>query len=99
LFIDIGSVIDEKTAMLAKHESQKVWLDRSQGMDSYLMAMRELAREVGRLSGRYEIAEGWRRHLHLGLCSEQADPLRRVLTGTCSSGAKGPQQNNVLPNS
>jgi LmbE family N-acetylglucosaminyl deacetylase len=79
LFIDIGSVIDEKTAMLAKHESQKVWLDRSQGMDSYLMAMRELAREVGRLSGRYEFAEGWRRHLHLGLCSEQADPLRRVL--------------------
>lgn len=58
LFVDIGSVIDEKTAMLAKHQSQKAWLDKSQGMNSYLMAMRELAREVGKLSGRFEFAEG-----------------------------------------
>ena len=33
------------------------WLDRSQGLDSYLAAMHELGREVGRMSGRFEYAE------------------------------------------
>lgn len=75
LFVDIGSTLDEKTAMLARHESQKRWLDESQGMDSYLEAMKVLMREVGSMSGRYAYAEGWRRHLHLGFCGENEDPL------------------------
>jgi hypothetical protein len=53
--------------VLAAHASQKAWLDATQGMDSYLDAADEMAREVGRMSGRFEYAEGWRRHLHLGL--------------------------------
>jgi LmbE family N-acetylglucosaminyl deacetylase len=79
IFVDIGSVIDQKTAMLACHESQQQWLDSSQGLNSYLQAMKDLSREVGHLSGRFEYAEGWRRHLHLGFCSAEADPLVAAL--------------------
>jgi len=38
-----------------------------------------MAREVGRMSGVFEYAEGWRRHLHLGFCGEDADPLGAAL--------------------
>ncbi len=55
-------------------------LDQSQGMDSYLHSMHELMRGVGRLSGgRFEFAEGWRQHLHLGFCAAEADPLAEAL--------------------
>jgi hypothetical protein len=37
--------------------------------------MQEMAREMGALSGRFEYAEGWRRHNHLGLCAAGTDPL------------------------
>jgi LmbE family N-acetylglucosaminyl deacetylase len=79
LFVDIGDVLEAKTAMLAKHESQKVWLDESQGMDSYLHAMEDICREIGMLSGRFEYAEGWRRRLHFGFCAPDADPLAEAL--------------------
>lgn len=80
LFVDVGSKLDLKTQMLAAHKSQKLWLDQSQGMDSYLATMRDIMREVGRLSdGRFEYAEGWRRHLHLGFCAADADPLAAAL--------------------
>jgi LmbE family N-acetylglucosaminyl deacetylase len=74
-FVDIESVLAEKRAMLGCHRSQKDWLDESQGMDSYLITMEMLGREVGALSGRFQNAEGWRRHLHLGFCAPDADPL------------------------
>ena len=61
--------------MLACHESQKHWLDQSQGMDSYLETMVELSREVGRLSETFEFAEGWRQHMHLGYCDTSFNPL------------------------
>ncbi len=79
LFVDVSGVIDRKAAMLACHKSQKEWLDASQGLDSYLETMKELMREVGRMSGRFEYAEGWRRHAHLGLCAAGADPLNAAL--------------------
>ena len=79
MFVDVGSVMDRKTAMLACHQSQQEWLDESQGLNSYLETMHELMREVGRLSGRFEYAEGWRRHIHLGLCAADADPLAAAL--------------------
>ncbi len=78
-FINIDSVIDGKTAMLAEHGSQKEWLDRSQGMDAYLDTMKELSREMGQLSGKCKFAEGWRRHSHLGYCDADADPLGDLL--------------------
>ncbi|HEY1598516.1 MAG TPA: PIG-L family deacetylase [Pirellulales bacterium] len=79
LFVDIGGVIEEKAAMLAAHESQQCWLDESQGLGSYITSMRELSREVGRMSGRFTYAEGWRRHSHLGFCTAEADPLVQAL--------------------
>jgi len=83
IFVDVVTVMDRKTAMLAEHKSQKEWLDKSQGMDSYLAAMEDMTRAVGKLSGRYEFAEGWRRRSHLGFCSEDANPLVDVLSEFC----------------
>jgi LmbE family N-acetylglucosaminyl deacetylase len=79
LFIDISMTIDRKREALACHKSQKEWLDHSQGLDSYLTTMVEMSREVGKMSGKFEYAEGWRRHLHLGFCGENDDPLRDAL--------------------
>lgn len=81
MWVDTGSVQDAKRAALAEHRSQRAWLDASQGMDSYLSAMDEFGRRVGRQSRRYTFAEGWRRHTHLGFCAAEADPLREVLGG------------------
>jgi hypothetical protein len=48
-------------------------------MDSYLDAMDAFSRTLGTISGRFEHAEGWRRHSHFGYCSEDDDPLRVAL--------------------
>ena len=79
LFVDIGDVLPLKRAMLGMHRSQKEWLDVSQGLDSYLTTMEGMAWEVGRQSGVFAHAEGWTRHLHLGYCAADADPLVRAL--------------------
>jgi LmbE family N-acetylglucosaminyl deacetylase len=78
-FVNTTSVHARKRQALAAHVSQKAWLDASQGMDSYLRALDDLSRAVGRMSRRFEHAEGWRRHLHLGFCAADADPLRDAL--------------------
>jgi len=78
-YIDITRVMAQKREMLAMHRSQKEWLDRSQGMDSYLDAMEQDSREVGKLSGKSQYAEGWIKHLHLGYCAEDANPLVEAL--------------------
>ncbi|NQU39714.1 MAG: PIG-L family deacetylase [Lentisphaerae bacterium] len=77
--VDISSVIDRKREMLACHQSQKLWLDQTQGMDSYLNTMCDFAAEVGTLTGPFDYAEGFRRHMHYGLCAESADPLTAAL--------------------
>jgi len=79
LFVDVTDVLERKRMTLACHQSQKRWLDESQGMDSYLTAMEGFSREVGRMSGRFEFAEGWRRRLHLGYGPKGWDPLRDAL--------------------
>ena len=79
LFVDVGAHLATMTKALAAHQSQKEWLDASQGMDSYLAAMQELKREVGKMSKQFKLAEGWRRHLHAGFCASDADPLRAAL--------------------
>jgi LmbE family N-acetylglucosaminyl deacetylase len=80
LFVDVSEVLERKVSMLSCHVSQKRWLDESQGHESYLQALRDLAAETGRMSGLFAFAEGWRRHLHLGFCGPQDDPLRAALT-------------------
>lgn len=78
-YIDTTSVHATKREALATHRSQKEWLDASQGMDSYLQTMDALSLELGRVSGRFQHAEGWRRHLHLGFSANDDDPLHDAL--------------------
>ena len=79
MYVDVTDVVEEKVAMLAQHVTQKKWLDESQGHDSYLQMLRDLDEECGRMSGVFNFAEGWRRHLHLGFCDPDDDPLREAL--------------------
>ena len=83
LYVDTGAVHEQKRSALAAHACQKHWLDVSQGMDSYLVSMDEMSRTVGRLSGCFEHAEGWRRHLHFGFSAGEVDPLRDALGDDC----------------
>lgn len=78
-FVNTTGVHAIKREALAAHVSQKAWLDESQGMDSYLIAMDEMSKAVGKMSRRFKHAEGWRRHLHLGLSATDRDPLAEVL--------------------
>lgn len=77
--VDISNVLARKRAMLACHASQKEWLDVTQGMDAYLDEMERMSRDVGRMSQKYEFAEGWRRHSHLGFGHEDFDPISDLL--------------------
>jgi LmbE family N-acetylglucosaminyl deacetylase len=78
-FVDTTPVHDRKRRALECHESQRRFLDTTQRMDDYVRTMEEFSRMLGRMSGRFEQAEGWRRHLHYGFCDEGADPLRDAL--------------------
>jgi LmbE family N-acetylglucosaminyl deacetylase len=75
-FVNITPVLPVKRAALEAHQSQRHWLASSQKLDSYVRTMVDIAREVGRMAGRFQFAEGWRRHLHHGFCDPKADPLR-----------------------
>jgi N-acetylglucosamine malate deacetylase 1 len=79
LVVDVTDLVARKREALAKHASQKRWLDESQGQDSYLDTMKELDAELGRMAGLFEYAEGWRRHLPVGFCGQDDDPLREAL--------------------
>ncbi len=82
-YVDIGDVLAEKRAMLAEHRTQKEWLDRSQGIDAYLNLMESFSLEMGRMSGRFEFAEGWRRRAHWGYGPGDYDPLSALLGPLC----------------
>jgi len=75
-FVNTTSVQAKKMEALKAHKSQQTWLDVSQNMNSYLHAMENISLSVGRLSGKFTHAEGWRRHLHFGFCGPEADPLK-----------------------
>lgn len=83
LYVNTSTVHQRVRAALAAHASQKHWLDISQGADSYLVTLDHMAMAVGQLSGQFEYAEGWRRHLHLGFSSRDIDPLRDSLGEDC----------------
>ncbi len=78
-FVNTTSVHATKLAALAAHKSQQGWLDVSQGMNSYLLSMEAMSRAVGKLSKKFRLAEGWRRHLHLGFSVTDIDPLADAL--------------------
>lgn len=81
LYVDISTVIDRKLAALDAHSSQAAWLADNQGMSSPGEVMLEMSRTVGGMSGRYLLAEGWRRHSHLGFASRCIDSLAGALEG------------------
>ncbi len=85
-YVDVTGLMDRKTDMLSKHESQKKWLDESQGLDSYFITLRELNAEIGQMSGCFQFAEGWRRHLHIGFCGADDDPLVDALKDNVATG-------------
>ena len=78
-FVNTTSAQKTKHAALEAHKSQLRWLDHSQRVNSYLLAMEDMSLELGRMSQRFQHAEGWRRHSHLGFCTADADPLAQAL--------------------
>jgi LmbE family N-acetylglucosaminyl deacetylase len=82
-YVNTTSVQKAKREALAAHKSQREWLDVSQGISSFLLAMENMCLEVGRMSKRFKCAEGWRRHLHLGFSAKDEDPLREALGRNC----------------
>ncbi len=82
-YVNITPVLAQKSEMLARHKSQKEWLDVSQGMDAYLKEMEAMSAQVGKMSKRFEYAEGWRRHSHLGFGPANFDPLGEILGAAC----------------
>jgi LmbE family N-acetylglucosaminyl deacetylase len=90
-YVDVSGLLDRKRELLGQHVSQDQWLDDSQRLSSYLSTMEELNRQVGAMSKRFEIAEGWRRHLHYGFSAPDFDPLREALDGSVyvSAGTAG----------
>jgi LmbE family N-acetylglucosaminyl deacetylase len=87
IYVDISTVMDRKEELLACHASQKEWLDRTQGFDSYLKMTRDCSEKVGALSGRFTFAEGWRRHSHVGFTRQDCNPLADILKERCCTPA------------
>ncbi|MFL5787716.1 MAG: PIG-L deacetylase family protein [Flavisolibacter sp.] len=77
-FVNTTSVQNVKMEALKAHESQQSWLDVSQKLNSYLQSMENISLTVGNLSGSFMHAEGWRRHLHVGYCGPDDDPLKEL---------------------
>jgi N-acetylglucosamine malate deacetylase 1 len=77
-FVNTTSVFDVKLSALTAHQSQQNWLDISQKFNSYLNTMEQVSLEVGKMSRQFTHAEGWRRHLHVGFCGKDQDPLKEL---------------------
>ena len=81
LFVNVTDAMETKLKMLGCHESQRQWLDETQGMDNYLDSMQRSGVEVAEMAGRpgWLHAEGFRRHSHVGFSAEDRDLLAEVL--------------------
>jgi len=77
--VNISSVLDRKVAMLKCHASQEGWLDETQKISSYVESMKASASEMGQQSQRFQEAEGFRKHLHLGFSESTFHPLKDAL--------------------
>lgn len=75
-YVNTSTVQETKLEALRSHKSQQNWLDVSQKMNSYLQAMEDISLKVGEMSKVFKHAEGWRRHLHVGFCAADDDPLK-----------------------
>ena len=81
LLVDVTGESDTKLKMLGCHESQRQWLDETQGLDDYLQSMLCCGEELARMSGQpdWEVAEGFRQHSHVGFSSSDRDILADLL--------------------
>ena len=81
LFVNVTAAMETKLRMLGCHESQRRWLNETQGLDDYLESMRQSGAEVAGMSGRpgWQYAEGFRRHSHVGFSAQDRDLLAEVL--------------------
>lgn len=61
-YIDISGQVELKTKMMACHASQRNWLMKHHGLDSYLQALRDWSSRRGGECG-VTFAEGFRQHL------------------------------------
>ncbi|MFA6665958.1 MAG: PIG-L family deacetylase [Armatimonadota bacterium] len=87
-FVDVTGVMDRKRTMLEFHESQRGWLDDSQGMDNYVGTMVSQCKRIGGMSGEFEYAEGWRRHNPLGFSADLGfNPLCQILSDSITENA------------
>ena len=59
--VNVASVFETKRAMLARHESQRLWLQKQHGMDDYLEQMEDWTRACGAKAG-IEFGEGFRHY-------------------------------------
>src|SRR5215204_6534473 len=59
LYVDTTSVHARKRESLACHASQKEWLDKTQGQESYLQTMEDFSRILGKRTRKFTFAEGW----------------------------------------
>ncbi len=75
-FVNTMTMQEKKSEALKAHWSQQNWLDLSQKMNSYLKAMEDIALKIGQMSKIFKYAEAWRRHLNVGFCAEDTDPLK-----------------------
>lgn len=75
--VDISTVMDKKTEMLSCHKSQREWLRQHHGMDEYILSMKRMSKDRGKLAG-VKYAEGFRQHL--GHAFPQNDLIRTELT-------------------
>lgn len=59
--VDVSSVFELKQAMLARHRSQREWLQHQHGMDDYLKQMESWTRACGTRAG-FALGEGFRHY-------------------------------------
>ncbi|MHB0958422.1 MAG: PIG-L deacetylase family protein [Pirellulaceae bacterium] len=81
IFVDISSVMETKLRMLSCHESQRQWLDETQGLDDYCQSMRQASLEVARMRADcgWQYAEGFRQHSFVGFSARDGNPLAEAL--------------------
>ena len=93
LFVDTTAVFETQRRALAAHVSQLPWLDASQGTADFVDALGRMSRAVGKMSGCFQHAEGWRRHLHLGFSARDDDDPLAVALG--DRGRKNPRAESI----
>jgi LmbE family N-acetylglucosaminyl deacetylase len=63
-YVDTTRVHSQKRRALEAHASQRDWLDKSQGMGSYIATMEAFSAEVGAMAGGWTHALGWLLHMY-----------------------------------